>query len=479
MQNELIENKSVSAFCNDALATMDAVELCNSLKTKKVHSQELVAAAIARAEKVNPVLNGIIAEMYAEARKKSQQKSTFFLRLPYLIKDNESSKGFPAYNGSRATPKRTNVNSSKFVQLQEKLGLISIGKTNLPEFGLTATTEPLSQGATVNPWNTDYIAGGSSGGSAAMVAAGVVPIAHANDGGGSIRIPAACCGLVGLKPSRGRLTPISASTSLPIDIVCQGIVSRTVRDTALYYYLLEKVYPAANLPKIGQVEHPGKKRLRIGLFVEAENIVSCHPEIRLLLDRVGKMCEQLGHKVDMIPAPVSRELGDDFLLHWSYIAFLLQKFGHLFIDSRFAANRLEPFTIGLSEHFQKNCLSFPLALFRLWNFSYQYRKLFSKVDILLTPTMAQPVPKLGYIAPEVEFSIAMERLRNFVPYTFLQNIAGAPAISLPLGQSSQELPMGVQFAAAVGKERQLLEIAFEMEEAFAGEGFQSLAGKNS
>jgi amidase len=196
---------------------------------------------------VNPFLNAIITKTYDLARRNSKIHSDgFFSGIPTFIKDNEDVMGVPTSHGSVAVQKNEAKNNSKLVQQISALGFVSLGKSALCEFGLTATTESLLNGSTRNPWNTDHSTGGSSGGAAALVASGVVPIAHANDGGGSIRIPAACCGLVGLKPSRDRLMREDALGALPVNIVCQGIVSRTVRDTARFYFEAEKIYKIKN-----------------------------------------------------------------------------------------------------------------------------------------------------------------------------------------------------------------------------------------
>ncbi len=177
-------------------------------------------------------------------------------------------------------------------------GLVCLGKTALPEFGLTATTESLAFGTTRNPWHTDYSTGGSSGGSAALVASGVVPLAHGNDGGGSIRIPASCCGLVGLKPSRGRLERVEGSRLMPVDIIYEGILTRTVRDTATFYHGAEKYRRAPRMPEIGDVKHPGKKRLRRSFHrFTLRYACTLRGQPIWYTTHTGDLCEELGHTV--------------------------------------------------------------------------------------------------------------------------------------------------------------------------------------
>jgi amidase len=344
-------------------------------------------------------------------------------------------------------------------------GLVSLGKTTLPEFGLTATTEPLLTGSTRNPWNLDYSTGGSSGGSAALVAAGVVPLAHGNDGGGSIRIPAACCGLVGLKPSRGRLPDVEGTEKMLIHIICNGVISRSVRDTAAFYAAVEKNYRNPNLPEIGMVQHPGKDRLRIGLFTDTPHNTSSHADSAEVAVNTGKLCENLGHNVEKISCPFQAQIMEDFIIYWGMLAFLMQHFGRMMFKTEFDKKELENWTLGLSRFFTKNFWKAPFTIRRLKRFSKQYEDVFSHYDILLSPTLAHAPPKIGFLGPEVSFEDHLERLRQYMASTPLQNTAGAPAISLPMGFSRNGLPIGIQFAAAYGQEKRLLELAFEIEEA--------------
>lgn len=188
--------KTINVYCDDVLETRDGVELAALIATGKINISEVVEAAIARAQEVNPSLNAIVTETFTQALHQHDMTASGLLAgVPSFIKDNEHVLGVPTLNGSRSFPRKPAKGSSDFVKQFLSVGLVSLGKTTLPEFGLTATTESLATGSTLNPWNPDYSTGGSSGGSATLVAAGVVPLAHANDGGGSIRIPAACCGL--------------------------------------------------------------------------------------------------------------------------------------------------------------------------------------------------------------------------------------------------------------------------------------------
>lgn len=458
--------KRINAFCDDALGTLDAVGIAQRISQGEISAAEAVEAAIERAKSVNPAINAIVTETFDLARK--QVKNIIpgpFAGVPSFIKDTDDVAGVPTLWGSRAVPKKPVKKSKKFVKQFFSQGLICLGKSTLPEFGLAATTEPLSSGITSNPWNIDYSTGGSSGGSAALVAAGVVPVAHGNDGGGSIRIPAACCGVVGLKPSRGRLERVEGSNLMPVNILHQGILTRTVRDTAVFYAGAEKYRHAPKMPEIGLVQGPGKNRLRIALYTDTPYGTPCHPESAELVNSIGALCEKLGHTVCEIPCPCEAGMADDFILYWGMMAFFIRFFGPIIIAPGFDKNGLEDWTVKLSGYFQKNFLKTPATIKRLIGFTEAYNKIFKTFDILLNPTLSHPSPQIGYMGPEVPFAEAFERVKKYVSFTPLQNVSGAPAISLPLGVSSNGLPLGVQFGAAFGQEKKLLELAFELEEA--------------
>ncbi|MFH2066479.1 MAG: amidase [Pseudomonadota bacterium] len=454
------------AYSDDFLGTMDGVETAGKIASGKISAAEVVTAAIDRAKKVNPTLNAIVTEMYHQALEKSKTPQPgIFSGVPSFIKDTDNVAGAPTRYSSRAVPLKIKKKSCKFVRQFHSLGLICLGKSNLPEFGLTATTESVATGAACNPWNLDYSTGGSSGGSAALVAAGVVPLAHGNDGGGSIRIPAACCGLVGLKPTRGRLIKVDGSELLPVGILHQGIVSRTVRDTAAFYEGAEKYYRNPKLPEIGRVLHPGKKRLRIGLFTETPFGTQSHAETTEMVLDAGKLCERLGHDVTEIRCPFHETVIADFWWYWGMMAFMIRFVGFYIVGSGFERSKMEEWGVGLGRLFQKKLCKAPSIIMRLKGFEKIYNDIFRDYDILLSPTLSHPAPKLGYLGPDVPFDTALERVGNYCAFTPFQNISGAPAISLPMGFSKNRVPMGVQFAATTGMERLLIELAYEIEEA--------------
>lgn len=457
----------VSAPDNDCLGQHDATAIAALIASGEITAEEAVRAAIKRLEAVNPELNALVCERFEPALDDAKRRdgSAIFSGVPSFIKDNTDLMGLPTRHGSRGTSSQPKKKNGEFAQQFLATGLIPLGKTSLPEFGLTATTEFSQAPPTRNPWNTAHSSGGSSGGSAALVAAGVVPIAHANDGGGSIRIPAACCGVVGLKPSRDRLRNAAMVEQLPLNIVADGVVSRTVRDTAAFYAAAEQHYANPKLPAIGMVTGPNTRRLKIAVCTERQGGGACDPEVAAAIERVAKTCEQLGHQVEWIESPVSEQMGEDFFLYWAMLAASLNYLGKVTLERQFDRQLLEPLTKNLSAHFMRNCWRFPSALRRLKGYHAVYAERFEHVDLILTPTLATPPPAIGHLALDLDIDTTWERLQAYASFTPVQNVTGAPAISLPLGQSSKGLPIGLQFAAGMGQERLLLEMAYELETA--------------
>ncbi len=260
---------------------------------------ELVEAAIARTEAVNPTLNGLAYEAFDRARTRANAPRPYggyFNGVPSYIKDNVAVGDMPTMSGTDAWDPQPALIDGDFARAYLATGLVPLGKTRLSEFGFSASAEHPRLGPVRNPWNPDHTAGASSSGSGAFVAAGVVPIAHANDGGGSIRIPASCNGLVGLKPSRGRLPLDKDVRQMPLRIVANGVVTRSVRDTAAFYREIERVYHNPKLPAIGDVTHPVKQRLRIAVCTQSI-AREASPEVRELTLKTAALLEELGHKV--------------------------------------------------------------------------------------------------------------------------------------------------------------------------------------
>jgi amidase len=469
----------VHAFGDDALGDFDAVALAERIRSGEVSPAELVEAAIARTEAVNPVLNGLAYEAFDRARTQASADqggfSRFFSGVPTFVKDNVDVAGMPTMQGTDAWEPRPAAADGDFARLYLATGLIALGKTQLSEFGFSAAAEHPRLGAVRNPWNTDHTAAASSSGSAAFVAAGAVPIAHANDGGGSIRIPASCNGLVGLKPSRGRLPLDKEMRLMPVRIVYNGVVTRSVRDTAAFYREAERIRPNRKLPAIGDITGPGKRRLKIAVVTRSIGR-EASPEVRELTLKTAALLEELGHRVEHIEnPPVPSYFADDFLLYWAFLATALVRAGRRTFGSSFNRSRLDNLTLGLDRHASRRLHRLPLATARLSASRWRSARFFRNYDALLTPTVAHETPRVGHLDPTADYEQIIDRLMDWVAFTPLQNATGDPAISLPLAQTAAGLPQGMMFAAEPGAEARLLELAYELEAARPWPRIQSSA----
>jgi amidase len=459
--------RHVHAFGDDALGDLDAVGLADAITSGRVSPAEVVEAAIARTEAVNPSLNGLAYQAFDRARADASKlsKRGFFSGVPTFVKDNVDVAGMPTMRGTdawRPTPARAD---SDFARLYLSSGLIPLGKTQMSEFGFSASAEHPRLGPVRNPWNTDYTAGASSSGSGAFVAAGVVPFAHANDGGGSIRIPASCNGLVGLKPTRGRLPVDAELRRLPVGIVANGMLSRSVRDTAAFYREAERVRRHRQLLPIGDVRYPAKQRLKIAVITRSVQR-ECSPELRELTLKSAGLLEELGHRVERVEnPPVPSTFAADFVLYWSLLAVLQVRTGRHYFGESFDRTRLDNLTLGLARHATRNMHRMPLVIMRLRAMRRRTAEFFRTYDAVLTPTVADQPPLIGHLDPTADYQQVLDRLIDWVAFTPLQNVTGEPAISLPLAQSADGLPVGMMLSADLGQEARLLELAYELEEA--------------
>jgi amidase len=459
------ETKRIHVKGDDLLGSLDATAIAAHISKGDFTAQEAADCVRQRIEEVNPILNALAASDFD--RPVPKPNGGVFAGVPTFLKDLVHAKGMPNRQGCAGVPDVPSKKDEKVVRQIASTGCVILGKSTTSEFGLLPSTETLLHGITRNPVHTDYSTGGSSGGAASLVAAGIVPFAHAMDGGGSIRIPASCCGLVGLKPSRGRHVG-SPSLGLPVDLVTNGILSRTVRDTANYFHGIEQYRPHPKLAPIGHVTGPNKRRLRIAMFTQNPAGIEAHTDVGRAVLEAGKRCEALGHTVEYIANPFSDRILFDFLVYYSFLARLLVSFGRVSVHPRFKKSQVEPFTVGLAKFFSRSALHAPGSFRRLRkDVTREYDAMFSKYDVLLGPTLLEPVPKLGYFAGDQQFVSLVMRLNNYVNFTIMQNTTGAPAISLPMGQCANGLPIGPQFAARIGDDRTLLELAFELEEAGA------------
>ncbi len=454
------------ARAEDAFSAIDAVGQAALVRAKKVSSLQLVDAAIARIEAANPKINAVVAEYFDKARRRAKTPlpASPLSGMPYLIKDLNEVKGEVATSGSRLMAKHVGTENNLMVQKAVDAGMIILGKTNTPEFGLMASTESLLLGACHNPWNLDYSTGGSSGGAAAAVASGMLPVAHASDGGGSIRIPASCCGMFGLKPSRGRMN-FGAAEKMPGDIAVENCISRSVRDSAMVFSLSQDTSAHARFTPTGFVSGPAKKRLKIGFSTLSYVGKQPQDDVKASLEATASLCEGLGHQVIEVKNPVrGQEFTEAFLTVWaSGPAQLVQLAMSLKLQPDAV---LEPWTLGLAEYFAKkpkDALAKSLAYFKTVEAATD--AFMAQYDAWLTPVVLSTPPKLGEQAPTVPFDTLYERISNYVVYTPIHNVAGTPAMSVPLGWGKNGLPIGSQFAAAKGNEGLLYSLAYELEQA--------------
>lgn len=455
----------------EQLRAWDALETAAHVRDGDVSATEVVEAAIGRAEAAEQALHAFVVETFDDARlaakavdqrRAAGEDLPVFAGAPSVVKDLSDVAGVPSRYGSRALTGHVPTTTGAEVEQLLSTGLVSLGKSATPEFGLVATTEPLFCPPTCNPWDLRRSAGGSSGGSAALVAAGVVPIAHATDGGGSIRIPAAVNGLVGLKPTNDRFMRLARMEHLPIKISVTGVVTRTVRDTAAFAAAAERFHRNPDLPAIGDVRGAAQRRVRIAVTTQAHNAPVEAPIVAAVAATADRLADA-GHEVFEVDLGWPARFGDDFVLYWGGLAMAQTKVLERGLPDHFDADLVDPFTRTVAAHARANLARLPGAILRLRRFANTYREAFADFDVVLTPTLAQQAPLLGATSPDLEFAELAPKLTDYVQFTPPHNVAGAPAISLPAGMH-QGLPIGVMLSALPGDERTLIELAYELEE---------------
>lgn len=457
----------VHAFDDDALGDRDGVAIAQAIASGEISAQEALDAALSRIDAVNPSLNAVAVDDRGRAAQRAQSAKFGdgpFAGVPSILKSNTAFAGLPVQQGSAAVPATPVEANETFTDDFLATGVNLVGSSTMPAFGLTSTTEFVDREPTRNPWDTNYSAGGSSGGAAALVAAGALPFAHGNDGGGSIRIPAASCGLVGLKPSRDRVAAARNEESAPISLVSNGILSRSVRDSAVFMHHIDARRPDASLPDIGLVEGPGERRLRIAMLTEPITGRLLDDDTENAVTATAELLENLGHRTEYIPMPIDRSYVEQFAHYWSLMAFGVDHLGKRTIGKDFDRSQLDPFTHGLARRFLRKFWRTPGAIRGLRRSTEVFCSVFDNFDLILSPTLAHTTPEIGYLSPAVKFDEAFGRLLNYVAFTPANNTSGTPAISLPLGRTAIGLPVGVHFSADVGDERTLLELAFELEQ---------------
>ncbi|WP_153731776.1 amidase [Sporosarcina obsidiansis] len=458
---------------------MDGFDLALLVKNKEVTPQELKKAALEGIEKLNPVINAVVSTVPELADEEIQAglPEGPFKGIPFLIKESSAqAAGIPVNLGSRfgvdvSTPQDTNL-MTRFRQA----GFVTVGTSTTPEFAFNFSTESVFSGPTRNPWNTNLSAGGSSGGAAAAVSAGIVPIAHANDGAGSIRQPAAVNGLVGLKPTRGRIPHGPFRADILNGLSNEFAVTKSVRDSAL---LLDAIAgpdigasswaESPKRPYFSERENKPQK-LKIAWMATPSNGALVDNECVEALHRTVKICQDLGHElIEIAPQINAEEQFQATMRIWaSSISRSIDKL-QAGLNRKATADNIEASNWALYQYGQTLKASDLLEAYEFNNrVSRTVGEFFTDYDVLLSPTIAQlpwEIGKLNANDPNLDATQWTERMMGYAPFTNLFNTTGQPAISLPLGWSSEGLPIGIQFAGRFADESTLFQLAFQLEEA--------------
>ncbi len=455
----------------------DGLALGARVRAGEVSAVELVEAAIARIEAHDPSLNAVVTKAYEQALDAAREQTPDgpFAGVPFLLKDlGGALAGVPFSGGSRFFADVRPPVDSVLVQRYKAAGLIPLGRTNTPEFGLNASTEPVLFGPTRNPWDTERSPGGSSGGSAAAVAAGFVPLAHASDGGGSIRIPASCCGLFGLKTTRARNTMAPYLGESLAGCAVEHVVSRSVRDSAAA--LDATAGPATGDPNIAPppvrpfLDEVGRepRPLRIAITTAAFGDVPVHEDCINAAEKAGRLCEQLGHVVEPAsPAFDSDTLDQDYnqLFAVGATANIRQRAAAL--GREISEDGFERVTWMMMQQADRlRAADYVQILNRLHAISREIAAFFETYDLLLTPTLAQPPVPIGHLdMMSDDLDDYVQRLWRFASFTYQFNVTGQPAMSVPLFWNENGLPIGVQFVGRFGDEATLFQLAGQLERA--------------
>ena len=455
----------------------DGLGLAELVARREVTARELLETAIERVEQRNPAINAVTGRLYEQARASVARglPPGPFTGVPYLLKDaGIQYAGAVTSHGSQLFRNTVSDHDSEIVSRSKRAGLVIFGMTNTPEFALSTSSEPRLFGPTHNPWNLDYSAGGSSGGSAAAIACGMVPMAHATDGGGSIRIPASVCGLFGLKPTRAR-TPVGPD----LGEVWAGAgvghaITRTVRDSAA---LLDTIAgpeigdpycaPTPGRPFLAAVgEEPGS--LKIAVTTQAWNGQKTHPECAAAVEAAARVCEQLGHRVEEARPEWDEQAraAATRVIIGANLRTSLDEHAKR-IGKEISAQDVEPRTWSVAEYGrEKTASDYAHAIREVHQMGRALGRFFTSWDVLLTPTMCDPPYKLGVLSmANPDNASYLQALLATIAFTAPFNSSGHPAMSVPLHFTKNRLPVGVQFVARFGDEATLFRLAAQLERA--------------
>ena len=455
----------------------DAVGLAQLVRSKQVSPEQLLEEAIARVEQRDPALNAVVNKLYDHARAaiRAGLPDGPLRGVPFLLKDlNALCAGAVTTNGSRFFRDNMADHDTELVARYKKAGLVIFGKTNTPEFGLNITTEPALFGPTRNPWNAQHTAGGSSGGSAAAVAAGLVPAAHASDGGGSIRIPASCCGVFGVKPTRGRNPHGPDRGEGWAGMSTEHTITRSVRDSAALldstcgpdvgapYFAAPPLRPYSS--EVGAKLQP----LRIALATRTPAGEKIAPECEQAVMQTARLLEEMGHRIEQTDLDfVPEELSPGFRMVIAGNTRVAIDIYAAKSGTRPGPAEFEKVTWSLFEAGAKaSAAEYASAVMAVHRTGRMVGDFFERHDLLLTPTLPQPPEKLGVFDMNTDDPESYRRaIALCTAFTAPFNASGNPAISMPLHWTAQGLPVGVQFAARYGDEAVLFRLAAELEQA--------------
>jgi amidase len=458
------------------LGWMDATDLAELVAKREVSAEELLEETRRRIDAVNDDINAVIRPMFDEANGSvAALPEGPFRGVPFLLKDLTAAyAGVKMCSGSKWLRDYVPDYDTELVKRHKRAGLVICGKTNTPEFGLPPTTEPMAFGRSRNPWNLEHHTGGSSGGAAAAVAAGIVPMAHANDGGGSIRIPASCCGVFGMKPTRAR-NPLGPEVGDVMNgLVCEHAVTRSVRDSA-------RLLDATSGPDLGDpywappparpfIEEVGADpgKLRIAFTTQPFNGAKLHPDCVEALQKTVALCEELGHHVEEASPDVD---GNEMSRH--FLAVYAAGLSHQLASWTEAMGRapegdeIEPLTRAFAAMGDSATAAMYLgAVTSLQRFSRDVARFMTGHDVWLTTTLGEPPLPLGELDPKPDNPMwSMMRASAYVPFTPICNMTGQPAMSVPLHWNVAGLPVGSHFIGRFGDEATLFRLAAQLEEA--------------
>jgi amidase len=455
----------------------DGLTQAGLVRAGDVSARELVEAAIERIERVDPLLNAVVTRLFAQAVRAAEDDElaqTPFAGVPMLLKDHLATyAGARHTSGSVFLRNHVAARDSELVTRFKRAGMVPVGLTNTCELALLSTTEPVLHGPTLNPWALGRSPGGSSGGSAAAVAAGLVPIAHGNDSAGSLRIPASCCGVFGLKPSRGRVTPAPRGDIAP-GLWSEHVMTRSVRDSAAVLDAIAGALPhdqyALPAPDGSFLESarrdPGRLRIAVsdrpvqGGPVDA----AC---VRAVWD-TAELCTELGHEVvEAAPDVDGEALEDDFFALYTVAAAARIAEWVEWMGREPERSELEPLTWAVREAGERrSAVEHVLCVQRLQRAAREILSFFDDVDLWLTPTLAEPPALLGHFDPSPLDPLApLDLDARFSPFTWIANVTGQPAMSVPLAFSDDGLPIGSHFTARPGEEGVLFALAAQLEQA--------------